>query len=146
MGVCRTTIIVAAALALTGCGAESSNPPPTSGGGLDGPIEYSRSGGIAGVAETMTIQPDGSGETATLQDTRAFQLGEEQLDRLEAAVADADLADVESPERRRGADALEYGIAYGGNAIVWNDLTERPDGVSELYSLLGALYEANAPG
>jgi hypothetical protein len=28
---------------------------------------------------------------------------------------------------------------------VWSDLTERPTGVDEVYSLLGDLYEANAP-
>ncbi len=139
MGVRQTLILGIALLALAGCGDDSSSAT------LDGPIEYSRSGGIAGVVEQMVIQPDGRGETSTLNDKRAFQLSEEQRTELAAAVADADLPGVKSPDKRPGADAFDYGITYGGNEIVWSDLTERPEGVDDVYSMLSDLYEANAP-
>ncbi len=139
MGVRQTLIGSIALLALAGCGGESSSAT------LEGPIEYSRSGGIAGVVEHMVIQPDGRGETSTLKDKRAFELTEEQRTELAAEVADADLTGVESPDKRPGADAFDYGISYGGHEIVWSDLTERPAGVDEVYSMLGDLYEANAP-
>lgn len=138
----RLTFTLALALfSLAGCGGDESSAAT-----LKGPIQYSRSGGFAGVTEKMTIQPDGRGETSTLTRKRSFKLTAEQRRDLAAAVRKADLEHAKSPKSGPGADALNYSIRYQGHRVGWSDLSDAPPkAVGDLYTRLGRLYRANVP-
>jgi hypothetical protein len=141
MAVRAALILAFALLALAGCGEAESSAAT-----LKGPIQYSRSGGFAGVVEKMTINTNGRGETRTVSRKRSFTLGAKQRRSLEKAVERAKLRDVKSPKAGSGNDALYYAISYRGHRVAWSDLTTSPpEAVMELYAMLGDIYESHRP-
>ena len=126
---------------LAGCG---SSPPPTA---LQSAIEWSRTGGIAGIAEELRVQPDGAARASTRTAETTFSLTEGELKRLNAAVSAADPEHQESPTAKtQGADGMDFRIAYNGHEVVWGSFTENPaPELQALYSLLADLYERHAP-
>jgi hypothetical protein len=140
----RSALSVAVALlALSGCGGEDS--PSAS---LNGPLEYVRSGGIAGETQVLSIQPDGRGRvTSDLGGTEQgsdFSLDDSQRDEIAKLVNDVDLRSVDAPETPPVADGYQYELTYGGDTVRW-EMDGTPQEIAELVRVLGELAEANRP-
>ena len=132
--------LVVASVALAACGGQASAAT------LHGNVKYSKSGGIAGVIQHLTVRPDGSGVASSYERKRAFTLPQTRLRALERAVKLADLAHTSSPKAGHGADAFAYGVEYGGHRVDWSDLSDDPPTrVLRLYDLLDSIYEKYRP-
>jgi hypothetical protein len=128
------------ALIFTGCGGEASAAP------LRGSVTYGKSGGIAGLVQTLTVQPGGRAVAASAERKRSFRLSRAKLKSLTAAVAKADLAHVKSAKPGPGADAFTYSVGYRGHRVRWDDFgDDPPPRVLRLYRLLDDLYERHSP-
>src|SRR4051812_35176997 len=112
--------LVVASLALAACGGQASAAT------LQGNVKYSKSGGIAGVIQNLTVRPDGTGVASAYDRKRAFTLPESRLKVLERTVREADLAHTKSPPAGHGADAFAYGVEYRGHRVAWSDLSDDP--------------------
>ena len=138
----RLVVLAVALLALSGCGEDS---PASS---LSGPLEYVRSGGIAGETQVLTIQPDGRARvTSDLGGTEQgsdFTLDDSQRDEIAQLVNDADLATVKPREAPPVADGYQYELSYGGDTVRW-EMDATPEELAELVRVLGELAEANRP-
>ena len=133
--------VVLAVMLLVGCG---STPPPTA---PQSAIQWSRTGGIAGVSEVLTVKPDGAAEASTRTAKTAFSLTQAERKNLNAAFSAADPENQESPKTKtQGADGMDYRIAYDGHEVVWGSFTDDPTPeLQALWSLLADLYERHAP-
>ena len=109
---------------------------------LRGSISYSKSGGIAGIEESMKIDRNARGKIAR----RTFKLPRREGRRLATAIRRADLADVKSPKEPTCCDFFSYEIRYRGHTVTFDDgnADQVPRGVRELQELLAALYETYA--
>ena len=114
-------------------------PVGSSAAVLGGSIQYSKSGGIAGIEEAMKIDRNGRGriERAT------FRLSAREGRSLAAAIRRADLAHVRSPKGASCCDFFAYEIRYRGRTVTWDDGNEDqvPRRVRELQAMLGEFYE-----
>ena len=117
-------------------------PVGSSAAVLRGSIQYSKTGGIAGIEESMKIDRDARGKIAR----RTFRLSSREGKRLAAAIRRADLADVKSPKGRNCCDFFQYEIRYRGHTVTWDDGNEDqiPRRVRELQAMLGEFYERYA--
>lgn len=101
-----------------------------------------RSGGIAGLAETLTVEPDGRWTLVDRTEARrSGQIGEADLDRLRQLAGDPRLA-VESG-RTTGPtvcrDALTYRLSVGATEIDYIDCPadgDQPEVAMSLVELL----------
>jgi hypothetical protein len=122
------------ALSLTvltaGCGQASA-------AGLGGTVQYAKSGGIAGVQESMRIGSDGRGKILK----RSFRLTAKERSKLAAAVHRADLAHAKSPKSAGCCDLFYYAIRYRGHAFEWDDTASVPSRIADLATMLSRLYE-----
>jgi hypothetical protein len=136
MKVRLTVFIALAGLVFAACAGQSSAAV------LNGSIEYSKSGGIAGIDESMTIDRKGRGKIAR----KSFRLTSNQGRSLAAAIRRADLAHVRSPKGGSCCDFFEYSIRYRGHRVTWdeNNSDQLPERVLELQSMLAELYERYA--
>jgi hypothetical protein len=109
---------------------------------LRGSISYSKSGGIAGIEESMKIDRNARGKIAR----RAFRLPSREGKRLAAAIRRADLADVKSPKEPTCCDFFQYEIRYRGHTVTWDEGNEDllPRRVRELQAMLTEFYERYA--
>jgi hypothetical protein len=109
---------------------------------LGGSIQYSKSGGIAGIEESMKIDREVRGKIAR----KAFRLGSREGKSLATAIRRADLANVRSPKGGNCCDFFQYEIRYRGRTITWDETTQDqlPRRVRELQDLLAELYERYA--
>ena len=114
-------------------------PVGSSAAVLGGSIQYSKSGGFAGIEESMKIDRDGRGKIAR----RSFRLSGREGRGLAAAIRRADLADVRSPKGASCCDFFSYEIRYRGRTVSWDEGNDRlvPRRVRELRAMLGELYE-----
>jgi hypothetical protein len=137
-------------LVLTGCGGDEAEAP---GGGddaarLERELTYTRGGGIAGRADKLVVQPDGSATLITRQGgERRFQLAGDELAGLASELQRANLAEL--PERSVSdppvPDAFGHRIVYGG-ATVTTDDPAMPERLSTLVGRLGGLVDAHEKG
>lgn len=106
---------------------------------LGGTVEYSKSGGIAGISESMRIDRNGRGTIGRV----SFKLPSRTARSLASALRRADLARVKSPKRAGCCDMFEYAIGYRGQRVRWDDGSSEqiPERVLELQSRLAELYE-----
>jgi hypothetical protein len=113
-------------------------PVGSSAAVLRGSIEYSKSGGIAGIEEAMKIDREGRGKIAR----RTFRLSSRERRSLAAALRRADLASVRSPKGGGCCDFFAYEIRYRGHTVSWDESSDRLVGrrVRELQAMLGELY------
>lgn len=119
----------------TGCGQASA-------AGLGGTVQYSKSGGIAGISESMKIGSDGRGTI----EKRSFRLTKTEGSKLATAIRKADLAHAKSPKATGCCDLLYYSIRYRGHEVQWDDASrDVPSRVSDLYSMLARIYRRYAP-
>ena len=114
-------------------------PVGSSAAALRGSIQYSKTGGIAGVEESMKIDREGRGKIAR----RAFKLPRREGRRLATAIRRADLADVKSPKEPTCCDFFAYAIRYRGHTVSWDEGNDGslPRRVRELGAMLGEFYE-----
>jgi hypothetical protein len=131
----RLSVALALLLLTTGCGQASA-------AGLGGTVKYARSGGIAGISESMTIASDGRGRI----EKRSFRLTASEGTKLAAVLRKADLAHVKSPKGARCCDVFYYSIRHRGHEVTWDDSSRNlPRRVSDLAAMLSRLYEKYAP-
>lgn len=156
MGVLRRLAILALAVAaLAGCGpaaspsggsASSGSPSPAtasiSPSALPGPVTVSRSGGIAGVNDTLTIAPDGGW---TFRDrtgkTQNGHLSEAQRAELAALLADPTVGREarQAPGNPPCMDAFVYQLSAGSLLVRGpdcGDLSRVYPGLARVVSLL----------
>jgi hypothetical protein len=111
---------------------------------LQGPLQFDRSGGIAGVTENLKIQPSGRARVDTRR-TRAhsFTLTARERRRVEAAVRGAHLARVKVPKHPYTPDAFVYRIVYRGHKITF-DQPSMPHKVRNLVGVLERLVTSHS--
>jgi hypothetical protein len=145
-----TVVMAMLLLVLTGCGGDEAEAPGGGDGGarLEGPLTYTRGGGIAGRADKLVVQPDGAATLTTRQGgERRFRLPDDELAGLAGELRRANLDEL--PERSVSEppvpDAFGHRIAYGG-ATVTTDDPAMPEQLSALVGRLGGLVEAHEKG
>ena len=117
MGVWRALILAAV---FAGCGSDAS------AASLKGSVTYGKSGGIAGLAQKLSIKPDGRGVASSLNSKNSFKLSKTALKSLTSAVAKAKLADTKSKKDTvEGADGFTYGVGYRGHKVDLERLQRR---------------------
>ena len=146
-------VMAMALLVLAGCGGDEAEAPGGGGddGGaarLEGPLTYTRGGGIAGRADKLVVEPDGSATLATRQGgERRFRLTDAELAGLAEELRRANLAEL--PERSVSdppvPDAFGHRIAYGGVTVTADD-PAMPEELSPLAARLGGLVQAHEKG
>ncbi|MEH0824682.1 MULTISPECIES: hypothetical protein [unclassified Micromonospora] len=152
---------------LTGCSAAGSGSPapasetptagattatPTPGGTATGTpaataprVTLTRSGGIAGGAETVTVEPDGrwtaTGRTGT---ARTGQLSSAELDRLRALAGTLPRGGGPGGPDVRCADTYTYRLTVGENTVDWTDCQTGPQPSAAASALADLLLRASA--
>lgn len=124
---------------LSGCGDDEApdSPTPPTDGQL---VSYSRSGGIAGVDQVLTIDADGTGTYEVGQpepERRSIELSAAELEELRGLLEAAALDAVE-PEQTGCADCFVYTIDYAGTETTLDDVTllDAPGSVQEVIAHL----------
>ena len=144
----RSSMIMALAIAVAAapaCGGDGS------GGGsapLEGQLEYARSGGFAGVMDSLVIESDGRAElTVRGSDPVSFTLSDDELEAVTDALQDADFAeiDADSTSDQAIADAFTYKISYGGKTVRTDD-GSIPSELQGLLTELDRLVREHRPG
>lgn len=134
-------LAAAALFALAGCGNDGS-------GALEGPLAYSRGGGLDGTAERLTIQPDGAATFETdhglKQESKDFKLESSERDQIAKLASEVDLASIHVPKRDPIPDAYGYTVTYDGDEVSWQS-DQDPDELDALTRALGQLAEKYRP-
>jgi hypothetical protein len=130
----RLCLALALMLLTAGCGQACAS-------GLGGTVKYAKSGGIAGISESMTIGPDGRGRI----ETRRFRMTATERAKLGALLRKADLAHAKSLKGASCCDFFSYSIRYRDHEYEWDDSSSSlPRRLSDLAAVLSRLYEKYA--
>lgn len=116
------TLLACAALAATACGDGSGGDAETGGG----PISYSRTGGIAGVAAELTIDEDGAATLTTegpKPRTETFRVPADQLDAITSGIEATGMAQLDAGISEGCADCFVYELEYGGQTATADSVT-----------------------
>ncbi|MEV8512700.1 hypothetical protein [Dactylosporangium sp. NPDC051484] len=108
----------------SGAQAGSSSSADTGGNmtAVDALIAFSRTGGLAGVSDSLVVRPDGSYTIQTRQGTRTGKLNADELSALKAALAGTDFNKMPSVNDNGAmADGYTYTITYAGRQITAKD-------------------------
>jgi hypothetical protein len=141
--------LVATSLVLAGCGGDDESPagsrgPGSSGGAqLAGPLTFTRGGGIAGRADKLVVQPDGSVSLTTRSGgERAVKLEPAELQTIADNADSADLAGLpeDSTAGRTPPDAFGYRVVYDG-ATVTTESGSVPDRMGPLVATLSKIVD-----
>jgi len=142
------TAACAVALLAAGCGEEGEGgngraPKISDAPELEGTVDYTRSGGLAGRIHRLTIQPGGSAVLATERiGTQRITLRPQDLAAVREEIAAADLAaapaDTRAPEPV--PDAYRYTVGYRGQTVA-ADQTVAPEEVRPLFATLSAIVD-----
>jgi hypothetical protein len=130
----RSLVAAVALVVLTTGGCARGGQPPSGGPQVDRivPITVERTGGIAGVQDEVTVQPDGSwGRTGKASPSRG-RMPADRNDTLTRMAADPALqaeAARSSPESAC-ADAFEYTVSVGAVRVAWTDCGATPPPVA----------------
>jgi hypothetical protein len=129
----RSTLARAALVTLlataAGCAAGPDTPAPPPSGGVPSStataarVVLSRSGGVAGRGDTVTVEPDGRWTAVDRAGARRTgRLEGADLDRLRRLAADPRLTSggTDDPDGRC-SDAFEYRLAVGDATVDWTD-------------------------
>jgi hypothetical protein len=131
----RLCLVLAMLLLTAWCGQASA-------AGLGGTVQYAKSGGIAGISESMKIGSDGRGKI----EARGFRLTATERSKLATALRRADLAHAKSPKGAGCCDLFYYSIRYRGHEVEWDDTARTlPRRIADLHAMLSRLYEKYAP-
>jgi hypothetical protein len=125
-------VVVLAVLATAACG--DGSPPPSAEPQVDrlGPVTVQRTGGIAGVQEEVTVQPDGSWGRAGAGPATTGRLPADRNATLTRMAADPALRDeaTRSPAPDQCADAFEYTLRVADVRVTWTDCGATPPPVA----------------
>lgn len=125
----KAIALAATVLALATPAAAQDDPPK-----LKGTLTYARSGGIAGVADDLTIKRDGR----TRLNGRAFRLRKTEREAVAKLVAGVDFASVKVDPKPPVPDALSHELTYRGHTVGFDD-PSTPKKLKKLRDLLGRL-------
>jgi hypothetical protein len=139
------SVLAAVALGLIGgCGEDEGEAPDSPSPPSDGPlVEYSRTGGIAGIDERLRIEADGAATYAVGAPEprrRSFALSETELEELNGLLDEVAL-DALEPMDSGCADCFVYTVAHAGETAALDDVTllDAPGSVQQLIGFLNAL-------
>ena len=130
---------------LAACGGGDAAAPPKAESGaqpLEGELRYQRSGGFSGRIDRLVIAPEGSAALTPLDgEPRRVRLTAEELERVRAAAAGADLASVPA-DTGTGSTPDDFGhrIDYRGRTVRTDD-SGLPETLAPLVGELGELVE-----
>jgi hypothetical protein len=132
------------ALLLAACG-DTGGGGATGAAELKGPVTYERGGGIAGRAERLIVQPDGSASLTTRTGTKTVKLSDKELAALADKLEQADLASIptRSTSPRAIPDAFLYRVEYDGKRID-TDSEAMPDELRGVTAELGGLVDRHS--
>lgn len=148
VGVC-----VAISLGVMACGGDepggkAPEDETSSAPALQGPLVYTRAGGLAGRIERLEVAPDGRAKLSAVRGkSRTFSLAPAELDRLKQLVASADLASVEadSAPSRPVPDGISQRIEYGGRTVTTADGGgSTPESIGPLIGRMSSLVDRYA--
>lgn len=130
----RTRIVlVATLLVASGCGGDGKTTA-----GMNDDLRYERGGGFAGVYEQLVVNPDGRASLIVRgHEEQNFNLSEEELNSLTAALDEANLEDLpsDSTSGQPAPDTFSYSLSYQDKRI----MTDDPSIPSDLKPLLSEL-------
>lgn len=135
-------VLVVALLAATACGGAAGTAA-----GLRDELRYVRSGGIAGAHDQLVIAPDGRGSLTVRGNTeQTFNLSDQELDSVAAALERANLEDVpsDSTSAQPAPDAFSYSLSYQGKEIRTDD-PSIPSDLKPLVSELDRIVAKHRP-
>jgi hypothetical protein len=124
--------------AVGGCGEDESESAPGGGARLDGTLTYTRGGGIAGRADRLVVQPDGSATLETRQGgERRLRLNGDELGEIAAELRRANLPELpaKSVADPPAPDAFGHRVVYRGTTVTADD----PSMPAQLRGLVGTL-------
>ena len=126
----RSVVAAVALVVLSAAGCAGGAEPPIGGPQVDrvAPVTVQRTGGIAGVKDEVTVQPDGSwGRTGTASPSRG-RLPADRNETLTRMAADPALQDeaARTPSDSGCADAFEYVLSVGAIRVTWTDCGTSP--------------------
>jgi hypothetical protein len=130
--------LTVALLALAGCGGESDAAT------LQQALSYARTGGIAGVSDHLSVQPNGHAKVTTRKGAKSFTLSKSERKALTGAVAAADLTHQKVVSGLDVPDAFNYVVRYGSHKVAFND-ANMPRELKKLVAELNRLVKQHAP-
>ncbi|MEW5720131.1 MAG: hypothetical protein AB1817_16010 [Chloroflexota bacterium] len=111
------------------------------------PIEFRRSGGIVGLDDQLTIDEKGHAKLTTRRSGKPeFDLAQEELARLRAALREANFASLPEDSRRKPylvPDEISYVIAYQGHTVRTSD-TAIPEKLQPVIQMLNGVVDAKS--
>lgn len=146
-------LAVAGVLLLIGCGKDSNGP-----GGerrdrgnatkLEGRLLYRRDGGLAGVSDELTLEPDGRGTLSRrLSGRRSVMLRPAERQDVARALAAVDLTELDDEYKPSEPvpDGFGESVMYDGETVSVQTGGEEPDELARLTSTLSGLIERYSP-
>jgi len=135
-------LVTAFAVAVAGCATTAGSPspsvPPTLPGQTLPPVEITRTGGIAGVHETLQIGADGHWTYDGTMPATEGQLSESVRARLAELLADPRLpTEVAAARPGQCCDRFEYELRVGDRSYEFSEADAGP----VLRDLIGLLHE-----
>jgi hypothetical protein len=103
-------------------------------------VDYTRTGGIAGVSDHIVVFENGDVIYSTNDHTGGFTLDAEKLHELELAFTNAHFTGLNSsyPAPAAGADYFYYQVTYRGHTIN-TETTGVPDTLTDIISRMDSL-------
>jgi len=140
----RAAVVTATVgLALSGCGGGGGEPVSRLETPDDGSvIRFAKSGGIAGVVESLTLRDDGTGSITVgfRGEARDVRISRERFAQLRALLEDAGFAELDSATPNEDArDLFMYAYGFAGETVTDETdalVDELDDARSELESII----------
>lgn len=141
-------LLTVAACSSRGSGPAAPGPPPGTSAGAGSPrITVQRTGGLAGVQETVVVAPDGAWTASGGAGAgRGGRLTAAQLAGIRTLAADPRLAGeaARTPERTRCSDAFEYVLTVGSERVGYADCPADADRPAASMALVGRVLAVTA--
>jgi hypothetical protein len=118
---------------------------PQPAGAKDIVVIYQRSGGIAGIDETLTVYADGKLQLSSRGKAKEAQVAPADLSKLQELLASPEFAALEPRYPASGADLITYTVtvpaAGKGHTVVTMDAAKNPPVLNEVLTELGNLLQ-----